>query len=257
MTMTMMMHVLSGGRLRMRKSVFLPATDRSVSIELPVSSILLRHGRANVLFDTGCHPAVVDNAEQRWGGMAKIMTPIMGPSDNVIAGLSALGLRADDIDLVVNSHFHPDHCGCNAFFAKATVIVHARELEAAQAPGHTERGYLSVEWRHPMPIKTVAGQYDVFGDGRIVLVSLPGHTPGTVGALAVLERSGTFLLASDALSLRETLDRGVVPRNTWNAEQFLASLAEIRRIEATGATVLCGHDALQWRQLRKGADAYE
>jgi N-acyl homoserine lactone hydrolase len=253
----MKMHILSGGRLRMRKSVFLPDADRSTSIELPVASVLLRHGQANVLFDTGCHPSVVEGAQQRWGNMAKIMTPIMGPSDNVIAGLAALDLGPDDIDLVVNSHFHPDHCGCNAFFAKATVLVHTRELEAARAPGSAERGYLSAEWDHPIPIRTVAAEHDVFGDGRVVLLPLPGHTPGTIAALAVLERSGAFLLASDALSLRATLDRGIVPRNTWNSEKFLASLAEIRRIEATGATIVCGHDAQQWQQLRKGAHAYE
>ena len=52
----MKMHLLPCGRLRMRKSIFLPAADRSETIELPVSSALLRHGQANVLFDTGCHP---------------------------------------------------------------------------------------------------------------------------------------------------------------------------------------------------------
>jgi N-acyl homoserine lactone hydrolase len=72
-----------------------------------------------------------------------------------------------------------------------------------------------------------------------------------------LEKSGTFLLASDTVSLRSTLDTGVIPRNTWNADALVKSLAEVRRIEAGGATVLCGHDAAQWASLRKGADAYE
>ena len=53
------------------------------------------------------------------------------------------------------------------------------------------------------------------GDGRIVLVPLPGHTPGMTGALVELDRSGRFLLASDALSVRENLDRDIIPRNTW------------------------------------------
>lgn len=253
----MKMHILSGGRLRMRKSIYLPDADRSETIELPVSCILLRHGQANVLFDTGCHPSVVDNAEARWGGVAKVIVPIMGPDDNVIAGLSDLGLGPEDIDIVINSHFHFDHCGCNAFFKKATIVVHALELEAAKAPGAVANGYLSAEWDHPMPMETVAAERDLFGDGRVVLVPLPGHTPGMIGALAALDRSGTFLLASDAVSLRASLDRDIVPRNTWNAEALLKSLAEIRRIEKSGATVLCGHDAEQWAGLRKGADAYD
>jgi N-acyl homoserine lactone hydrolase len=251
------MHILSGGRLRLKKSIYLPDADRSETIDLPVSSVLLRHAQANVLFDTGCHPSVVGNAEARWGGMAKVMAPIMGPDDNVLAGLASLGLAPEDIDIVVNSHFHPDHCGCNAFFTKATVIVHAREVEAAKAPGSAAGGYLPIEWDHPMPMDTIAAERDLFGDGRVVLIPLPGHTPGTIGALAALDRSGAFLLASDAVSLRVSLDRDIVPRNTWNAEALLKSLAEIRRLEKGGANVLCGHDAQQWATLRKGADAYD
>ena len=75
----MKMHILAGGRLRIRKSVYLPDADRNAMIELPVSSILLRHAQANVLFDTGCHPAVAENADARWGGMAKFMTPKRSP----------------------------------------------------------------------------------------------------------------------------------------------------------------------------------
>jgi len=253
----MKMHILPGGRLRMRKSIYLPDAGRDETIELPVLSVLLRHAEGNVLFDTGCHPCVAEDAAARWGGMAKFITPIMGPNDNVLAGLSRLGLRAEDIDLVVNSHLHPDHCGCNAFFKAATVIVHALDLEAAKAPDSLARGYLAIEWQHPLPMETISGERDLFGDGRIVLVPLPGHTQGSTGALVALDRCGQFLLASDAVSLRASLDRDVVPRNTWNAEMFLRSLAEIRRLEKSGATVLCGHDAEQWESLRKGPEAFD
>ncbi len=78
-----------------------------------------------------------------------------------------------------------------------------------------------------------------------------------MGALVALERDGQFLLASDTVSLRSSLDTGVLPRNTWNAEALLKSWDEVRRIEARGATVICGHDDAQWQTLRKGADAYE
>ena len=97
----------------------------------------------------------------------------------------------------------------------------------------------------------IDGEHDLFGAGRIVLIPLPGHTPGT------LDKSGTFFLAADTVSLRSTLDTGIIPRNTWNAEALTKSLAEVRRIEARGTAVLCGHDDAQWASLRKGADAYE
>jgi N-acyl homoserine lactone hydrolase len=251
------MHILSGGRLRMRKSIYLPDADRSETIELPVSSILLRDGRGNVLFDTGCHPSVVKDAAARWGGLAKLIEPIMGPDDNVIAGLAELGFEPDDIDVVVCSHLHPDHCGCNQFFTKATVMVHARELEAVRTADAPTRGYVAADWDHPLRIESVTGERDLYDDGRIVLIPLPGHTPGMLAALVTLPHTGAVLLTSDTVSLRAHLDTGILPKNTWNADALRKSLDEVRRIEAGGATVICGHDAAQWASLRKGADAYD
>ena len=253
----MKMHALSGGRLRMRKSVYVPGAERSETIELPVSAFLMRHRQGNVLFDSGCHPSVAENAEARWGGLAKLMTPISPPGDNVVDNLRAIGVEPDDVDAVVCSHLHPDHCGCNAFFRKATIICHAKELAAARAPDAAMQGYIAADWDQPMPFREIDGQHDLFDDGRIVLIPVPGHTPGTVAALVGLDRSGSFLLASDSVGLRLHLEREVIPKNTWNVDQALASLAEIKRIEAGGATVLCGHDAAQWATLRKGADAYD
>jgi len=253
----MKMHFLAGGRLRIRKSIYLPTADRSETFELPVTSVLLRHAQGNLLFDTGCHPDIATDAQSRWGSLTKLMTPVMTKDDNVIVGLAAVGLGPDDIDVVICSHLHVDHCGCNVFFKRATLIVHARELAAARAPDGVAMGYLPIEWDHPLPTDAIEGECDVFGDGRIVLLPLSGHTPGTLGALVELERSGAFLLASDTVSVRETLDEGIVPRNTWNAAALVKSLAEIRRIAARGATVICGHDPRQWQTLRRGAEAYE
>ncbi len=253
----MKMHLLSGGRLRMRKSVYLPHAERGETIDLPVSCVLLRHRQGNVLFDTGCHPSTVHDAAARWGSLARAMVPIGAADDNVIDGLAALGLQPQDIDVVVNSHFHSDHCGCNEFFGRATLVCHARELEAAQAPDALQKGYVAADWQHPLPTEAIEAERDLFGDGRIVLLPLPGHTEGTLGALVALERDGGFLLAADAVALREGLEREIIPRNTWNPEWAAASLREIRRIQASGVEVLFGHDLQQWQGLRKGAQAYE
>lgn len=253
----MKMHLLSGGRVRMRKAIYLPDADRSETIDMPISCALLRHPQGNVLFDTGCHPSVPENPEARWGGLARLMVPIMQPGDHVVNSLACVGVEPDDIDMVVCSHLHPDHCGCNAFFKRATFAIHAKEVEAARAPEAERSGYLAAEWEQPMPIDPIDRQRDLFGDGRIVLVPMPGHTPGTMGALVNLERSGRFFLASDTVAIRATLDRDVIPRNTWNAEVLARSLAEVRHIEAGGATIICSHDDAQWNTLRKGADAYD
>ncbi len=251
---TVKLHFLSGGRLRMRKSTYFPDADRAEMIELPVSCVLLRHPQGNILFDTGCHPSIAENPEQRWGTMAKFLVPVMAPGDHVLSGLKAVGLGPEDIDVVICSHLHTDHCGCNAFFTKSTVMVHALELEAAKA---ATSGYVRADWDHPTAMKTFDRETDVMRDGRIVLLPLPGHTPGMTAALVKLDNSGEFLLASDALSVRENLDRDIIPQNTWNRELCARSFAEIRRIEAAGAKVVCGHDSAQWETMRKGLDAYD
>jgi N-acyl homoserine lactone hydrolase len=253
----MKMHLLSGGCLRMRKSIFMPDAGKGETLELSVCCALLRHPQGNVLFDTGCHPSVAEEGEARWGGLARLMTPTMAPNDNVVNALGTVGLTCDDVDVVVCSHLHPDHCGCNTFFKRASFIIHRKEVEAARAEGAQTQGYLAAEWEQDAPIDLIDGERDLFGDGRIVLVPLPGHTPGTTGALVRLDRAGEFFLASDTVSFRSTLDTGVVPKNTWNADALVKSLAEIRRIEKSGAQIICGHDAAQWATLRTGQHAYE
>jgi hypothetical protein len=85
----------------MRKIEYIPDAERTETIDLPVSCTLIRHSQGNVLFDTGCHPSVVEDAAARWGTMAKAMTPIGSASDNVIFQLATVGLSPDDIDVVV------------------------------------------------------------------------------------------------------------------------------------------------------------
>lgn len=252
----MRMHILAGGRLRMRRSIYYPDAASDEQVELPVSCFLLRHSGGNVLFDTGCHPDTAAGAAARWGGMAKLMHPLHGAQDNPVAELGRLGLCADDVDMVVCSHLHPDHCGCNGFFRRATVLCHRAELERARGPDATAKGYVAADWDQT-PFDTTDSQRDLFHDGRIVLLPTPGHTPGCLSALVVLERSGTFLLASDTVSVRASLDQDYAPRNTADPDALLRSFAEIRRIEAAGATVICGHDAAEWNRLRKGEAFYE
>lgn len=185
------------------------------------------------------------------------MPPVHRPGDNVLNGLHALGLKPEDIDVVVNSHLHMDHCGCNEFFRKATFIMHARELAAAGDPAMQDRGYFRADWDHPMPVEAIEGERDIFDDNRIVLLPLPGHTPGSMGAMAELEKSGRYLLAADALSVKPLLTSGYQPRNNWNNDEFQKSLERIRSLETGGATVVCGHDDAQWSAMRKGAAFYD
>ena len=175
----MKMHVLSGGRLRLKRRIYFPDADRAETIDVPVSCFLIRHRQGNVLFDSGCHPSVIDDAQARWGGNARVVVPIFSHDQDLIAELDGVGLWPDDIDVVVNSHLHFDHCGCNEFFKRRPPS--SAMLASWRRPGPPNAaamGYVPADWDHPMPIDAIDGQRDLYGDDRIVLIPLPGHTPG-------------------------------------------------------------------------------
>jgi len=253
----MRMHLLSGGRLTMPRAIYYPEAEAADWLEMPVSCALFRHEQGVALFDTGCHPDAADDGESRWGRMARYSRPIFRREEAVVGQLPQLGLTAADVDLVICSHLHYDHCGCNAFFDRATIICQGRELAAARAEGAEAQGFLRREWDVGAAMQSIDGEHDVFGDGRLTLIPLPGHTPGSMGAHAVLDRSGAFLLTSDTAPVAASLAERTVPKNTWDAALYLSSLDEIARHADDGATVLFGHDAAQWREVRKGAEAYD
>lgn len=253
----MKMHVLSGGRLRMRRDIYYPGAARGETFELPVPCILLKHAQGNVLFDTGCHPDAAADPVGRWGSTAKLSQPIFAPQDAVAHQLPKAGLTCDDIDVVICSHLHIDHCGCNVFFKRATVICHARELEAAQAADAESKGYMRIDWDiEGQTIQTIADQHDLFGDGRLTLLPAPGHTPGSVIAHAVLDRDGAFVLAGDSIPLQACLDQRYAPKVTWDHDLSARVFDEAARLQKDGATVLFGHDDAQWRDLRRGEQFY-
>jgi len=250
----MRMHFLSGGRLQMRKRAYYPDAERSEIFELPVSCALIRHPQANVLFDTGCSPRAAAETDAYWGHLAKVMTPVHAPDAIVLDQLPKAGLVAEDIDLVVCSHLHTDHCGCNSFFKRATVVCSAAELKAA--PADTSGAYIAEDWEAARSFDTFSGHKDLFGDGRVSLIEAPGHTAGMVVGHVVLDTQA-FVLASDAAPVRATLEQRYAPKGTWNDELFLKALDEIARLEREGAQVIFGHDEAQWRELRTGAAYYD
>lgn len=253
----MKMHFLEGGRLRMRRSIYVPGAAKEETIELPVHATLMRHPAGNVLFDSGCSPDAAKDPQARWGGLSKVMTPIFTPEQTVVEQLKRIALAPDDIDVVVCSHLHPDHCGCNAYFRRATILCHEAEVVAAKASGAENQGYLPHEWDQPQGFQTFKAEHDVFADGRIVLVPMPGHTPGMTVARVSLQRDGVFVLASDAAPLQINVDQGVAPKNTWDMDLAAKALAELKSFRDRGDTVISGHDDGQWQDLRKGLEHYE
>lgn len=93
-----------------------------------------------------------------------------------------------------------------------------------------------------MAIDTVSGDRDVFGDGRVVMLGTPGHTPGHHSLLVRLA-SGSILLTGDLWHFSEQVALKGVPRVNTDRADTLASMDRISRIATTlGARVVIGHE---------------
>ena len=256
----MQMHFLSGGRLKMPCSAYYPNSAENSWFELPVISTLLRHPQGNVIFDTGCHPdAATDSdvgASTRWAGLDAFLKPIFTQADTVPHQLTSLGLVCEDIDAVICSHLHIDHCGCNAFFPNATIICHADELAAVRQDDAQSRGYFESDWNHDQKFQSINQEHDLFGDQRITLIPAPGHTAGMMIARIELDRDGSFVLASDAVPVANNLEDEFVPLNSWDDARTLKMAQAISQMRDRGDQIIFGHDDAQWQQLKKGAAFY-
>ena len=156
------------------------------------------------------------------------------------------------------SHLHPDHCGCNTFFKRASCIIHAKEIEAARGPGAENAGYLAREWEQFGADRGTDGERDLFGDGRVVLIPLPGHTPGRTGALVALERSGKFLLAADSVSAARHARPRHSPAQYLECRRARAIARRNQAHRAAGRDRDCAATTPRnGKTLRKGADVYD
>ena len=83
----MKLFFLNSGQIEMKKKIFIPEIIDNEKFLLPVISTLIQYKNLNILFDTGCHPSVESNAEERWGGLSKIMKPKNMNGVNLISEL--------------------------------------------------------------------------------------------------------------------------------------------------------------------------
>src|SRR5688572_6431303 len=227
---------LSCGSLEFDRSLFFPAATPGVDIVMPVSSFLVVHPAGKLIFDTGIHrDARTDPAGRLGQRVASLFRLHARPDEDPVGQLALLGLKPQDIRYVVNSHFHFDHCGCNASFPQATFLVQKSELAAARAVGSR---YNAKDWDHALDYREVDGEHDVFGDGSVVLLPTPGHTPGHQ-SLWIRAGDRQFVLTADACYTREHLERTILPSNTWDAAQMTLSFGMLRGLrERRGVELL-------------------
>lgn len=249
---------MSCGFLRSRKNIYVPRTDRSIFVESPIPVFLVEHAKGNVLFDTGPHPDVFENATERWGGLAKAIEPIGNHKSDVISQLKTIGVTPQNIRYVVNSHLHCDHAGGNQFFTDSIFLVQSKEIECATNPEHEEKGYIRADWDHPLKYQEVEGELDIYGDGSLILIPMPGHTWGHQILLVRLRQHGTVILSGDCVPCIENYIQVKTSRTNIDDTEALRSIKKLHKlVEEKSALLIHGHDPIQWKQIPKVPEYYE
>lgn len=249
--MTVRMYALECGRLTGRWKDMMEGEEGDVDV--PIPAYLIEHPKGSVLFDTGMHPDLQTDPGGRLGErMTRIFKFHYQPGDEVSAQIAAIGRDPAKVTHVVNSHLHFDHCGGNHLIPNATLVVQKREYEVGMdAERAAQFGFDKRDIDLGHPVKSVDGEHDIFGDGRVVCLPTHGHTPGHQ-SLKVRLDSGEVVLAGDACYFCRTLRERRLPRFVHDRDAMLASLQKLADLETGGARIFFGHDAEFWATLPKG-----
>ena len=202
---------------------------------LPVNAFLVLHPDGPCLFDTGqTARAAAPGWLPRWHPFLRLSRFELRREDEVAPQLAARGIDPDEIRFVVLSHLHTDHVGGLDGFPRADVIVARREWERATGLGGRLRGYLPQRWPSGLEPTLVdfgggavgpfASSYDVAGDGRLLLVPTPGHTPGHA-ALLVRGDTRSWLLIGDMAHSAAELEQSDPAVAAWCREEGVEVLA--------------------------------
>ena len=241
-------YALSCGALEFDRQLFFPASAPGTRLLAPVSSFLVEHPAGRLLFDTGIHCDALTDPVGRLGKRISSLFAVRSRADEGVVGqLALLGLKPDDIRYVVNSHFHFDHCGCNASFPRAQFLVQRAELAIARAE---RKRYDAKDWDLPVDYREVDGEHDVFGDGLVVLLPTPGHTAGHQSLWIREGGRPQMLMTADASYTRAHLEQTILPHNAYDSPEMARSMTVLRGLrDRQGVQLLYGHDAEQWQAL--------
>ena len=161
--------------------------------------------------------------------------------------LAKLELKPDNIKYIGISHYHGDHVGQVDLFPKSTLLIGKGDWDAINAPKPAEgvnfapfEGWIKGDNKvEPQP-----NDKDVFGDGSVIMLNTPGHTPGHHSLLVKLPQMGNVVISGDAVHFRENYDNNGVPWFNYDRSQTLASIERLKGIVATfKATLIIQHDA--------------
>lgn len=189
------------------------------------SCYLIRHADHYMLWDTGVSDALIGH------GISNAAQTI-SLRRSLVDQLAQIHVRPEQIGIIGLSHWHGDHIGQARHFAQARLIMGRADVELLRrTPPVSEDSARALEaWLSgARTLDAIDGDRDVFGDGSVVMLDMPGHTPGHYSLLVRLA-SGPVLLTGDLYHFTEQVEnRGVPPFND-NRADTLASMDRFDRI---------------------------
>jgi N-acyl homoserine lactone hydrolase len=228
--------------------------NRDVNFVTPC--YLIVHPKGTLMWDVGQIPDkdIPDDGTEVVQQKFLKATRRLGPQ------LAALGFKPKDITYLAMSHYHVDHTANANLFAGSTWIVQQAEYDAmfstAEVGIRVPDTYKDLKTAKRITLHN--SDYDVFGDGEVIIKTAPGHTPGHQMLFLKLAKFGPVLLAGDLYHLPEerTLDR--VPTFDFDADMTRASRKKTEEfVKQTGATLWIQHDPATNAPLKKAPQYYE
>jgi N-acyl homoserine lactone hydrolase len=207
---------------------------------------LIRHGKDWLLWDTGYSDAIAAMPD----GLTRGDT-VAFRKQSLAAELAALHVKPEAVRYVAISHMHPDHTGNVDLFAKSTIVIQRAELDAIFAapnpPFKPEHNFVTLD-----------GDWDVFGDGSVTILSTPGHTVGHESLLVRLKKTGAVVLSGDAVHFKDNWDNRRVPSINFDKDKTLASMQRLADLMAQNhAQLWINHDKVQSDTQRHAPQFYE
>ncbi len=206
------------------------------------SCYLIRNGDRYLLWDTGLPGELAGNSASE--GPFR-----MSLRERVRDQLARINVLPGQVTFVGVSHYHDDHIGQAADFPGATLLVGAADWEAIRGRPPTAARFRP--WTEGQSrAQPLRGDHDVFGDGSVTILDMPGHTPGHRSLLVRLPRTGPVLLTGDLYHFTENMRRGRLPIFNTNRADTLASMARFQEIARNlRARIVIQHEPADIRLL--------
>jgi N-acyl homoserine lactone hydrolase len=218
--------------------------------DMVVPCYLIVHPKGTLMWDVGVIP---DSAFKAGKPVTEEGDTVSSPKP-LLPQLAAVGYPAETITYIAFSHYHFDHTANANAFAGSTWLVHAAERDAMFAASAEHIATYS-GLRNSKTIILPNTDYDVFGDGSVVIKSTPGHTPGHQVLALRLPKTGPVLIAGDLWHYAAERTASRPPEGEANKEETLASRAAMEAyLKQSGAQLWIEHDPTTFHRLKKAPD---